>query len=396
MRYLYAKTLLSALLSLLLLNTAASADVVWGGQIRPRTEFRDPAAGNNNGFTSMRVRAQMTSRLDNDITTFIQLQDVRLWGEERNTLGDFSADSFDLHQGYIKIGKLAGSSASLTIGRQAISLGGQRLIGAVEWTQQGRAFDGVRLGVMPFWGTVDVIGIQLAEASSAQFTANAYLVGTYATLKKIPAGAVDLFALFNQASGAMETEQTTLGFRYVGKNDKVSYRAEGAFQTGTRAGADVRAFMAGVRAGTKVGKASLALWFDSLSGDDDPTDGEVKVFDTLFATNHKFYGFADLFLNIPVHTGGLGLQDVAFKGSLPVHKKANLAWQIHAFAAAEKGGLDSSRLGEEVDLTLTWKYRPKLAIIGGFSQVFAADGLKALGRLTDDLSFAYLMTNVSF
>ncbi len=31
--------------------------------------------------------------------------------------------------------------------------------------------------------------------------------------------------------------------------------------------------------------------------------------ETLFATNHKFYGFADLFLNIPRDTAGRGLRD---------------------------------------------------------------------------------------
>ena len=39
----------------------------------------------------------------------------------------------------------------------------------------------------------------------------------------------------------------------------------------------------------------------------------MKVFDTLFTTNHKFYGLADLFLNIPLQTDGRGLQDLAVK-----------------------------------------------------------------------------------
>lgn len=57
----------------------------------------------------------------------------------------------------------------------------------------------------------------------------------------------------------------------------------------------------------------MTLWYDHLSGDDDPSDGTVRVFDTLFATNHKFYGLADYFLNIPVQTVGRGLQDLALK-----------------------------------------------------------------------------------
>lgn len=74
--------------------------------------------------------------------------------------------------------------------------------------------------------------------------------------------------------------------------------------------------MLGARLGFDVGTGgSLTLWYDLLSGDADPNDGDTKVFDTMFATNHKFYGFADMFLNISVHTGGQGLQDLAVKGS---------------------------------------------------------------------------------
>lgn len=378
------------------MGSAEATEVEWGGQLRPRYEYRSPAGGlGDDTFTSMRARAQMTARVDSGLTAFIQVQDVRLWGEEANTLGDFSADSFDLHQGYIQVDGVAGDQSTLKIGRQAVAFGGQRLVGAVEWTQQGRVFDGLRLGLAPSWGKVDVLAIQLAEATSARHAANAYLTGAYATLTGLP-GALDLYGLYNKVSGAGDTDQLTLGARWAAQQERFKYRLEGSYQTGTRGGADVAAFMFGGRVGTKVGKVGLTLWYDYLSGDDDPTDGETKVFDTLFATNHKFYGFADLFLNIPVHTGGLGLQDIALKAALPLAPKLNLGAHLHAFSTAEKGGLKSQRLGEEIDLTLTYKYRPKLALVGGFSHVFAAKSLGLIGRLGEDMDFAYLMTNLSF
>ena len=363
----------------------------WGGQIRPRYEFRDPVGNDSDTFTSMRVRAQMAASLESDIDVMVQIQDVRLWGEERNTLGDFNADNFDLHQGYVHLKKLGGARHSLKIGRQAVAFGGQRLIGAVEWTQQGRVFDGLRLGLMPSWGKVDVLAMQLAEATSAQFDDNAYLTGVYATLSGL-----DLYGLYNKVSGAADTDQFTLGARYVGKAAGSAFRVEGSFQAGTRGGQDVAAFMFGGRIGRPVGKVKLALWYDYLSGDDDPADGETKVFDTLFATNHKFYGFADLFLNIPVHSKGLGLQDIAVKGALPLNGRTSLAVHAHSFLSAQKGTLDSSHLGEEIDLTLTYKFRPGFTVVGGLSQVIADDGLKTLRGLSDDMTFAYLMTNTTF
>ena len=122
-----------------------AAEVGFGGQVRPRFEFREPVAQGYDSFTSMRVRAQVKASLERDVGVLIQVQDVRLWGEEANTLGDFRADNFDLHQGFVELKKIWDTPWSMRLGRQEVSFGGQRLIGAVGWTQQGRAFDGMRL-----------------------------------------------------------------------------------------------------------------------------------------------------------------------------------------------------------------------------------------------------------
>jgi hypothetical protein len=57
-----------------------------------------------------------------------------------NTLGDFSADNLDLHQGYVDIKRFNDSPFATHVGRQEVYLRGQRLVGAVGWTQQGRSF----------------------------------------------------------------------------------------------------------------------------------------------------------------------------------------------------------------------------------------------------------------
>ena len=123
----------------------AETKVEVGGQIRPRFEVREPVGSGHDIITTMRVRASLEAWLDRDVGAFIQLQDVRLWGEETNTLSDFRADNFDLHQGYVTFGNVGETSIDIRVGRQEMSLGGQRLVGAVGWTQQGRAFDGIRI-----------------------------------------------------------------------------------------------------------------------------------------------------------------------------------------------------------------------------------------------------------
>ena len=129
---------------------------------------------------------------------------------------------------------------------QIVALGGQRLIGAVEWTQQGRVFDGLQLLLAPSWGQVNLTAIQVTESDSTKFSDDAYLTGAYATLDQLPSGSLDLYALYNK-DGAKDTDQVTMGARLVGKKMAYSYRFEGSFQTGQRSTQDVSAFMFGGR-----------------------------------------------------------------------------------------------------------------------------------------------------
>ena len=373
----------------------SAKDVTVGGQVRPRFEFRDPVGNGYDVLTSMRVRAQVTAKLERNVDVLIQVQDVRLWGEESNTLGDFSADNFDLHQGYVTLNGINGSSVSARGGRQEIALGGQRLIGAVNWTQQGRAFDGVRVMAKPEWGSLDLLAIRLADATASGISANAYLLGAYATVQA-SGSTVDVFGLYNRISGGIDTGQYTLGARWAGQSGRVTYRAEGAYQTGERGGTDVSAFMGGGRVGFGFGKATVTIWYDYLSGDAVANDGKAKVFDTLFATNHKFYGYADLFLNIPVHTGGLGLQDMAVKFSAPLNEQAKLGVDLHSFFLAQQGTASGKHLGYEVDGTVSYSYSKQVTFVGGVSFVAAKDALADIGRLNENMTFAYVMTNVAF
>jgi hypothetical protein len=155
--------------------------------------------------------------------------------------------------------------------------------------------------------------------------------------------------------------------------------------------------MLGARLGFDVGTGgSLTLWYDLLSGDADPNDGDTKVFDTMFATNHKFYGFADMFLNISVHTGGQGLQDLAVKGSYRVSPEVSLGLDLHTFSLVEQRALASSHLGEEIDATIQYRYTGNLTFQGGFSWLLQDDAWGDIGRLAEDMTRAYVMMNVAF
>ncbi len=390
---------LIALAGLLALTAspALAQDVTFRGQVRPRYESRDPVGTGRDGFTSMRVRASIEAALEQNLTIFVQLQDVRLWGSEGSTLGDFSADNFDLHQAYIRYKGQKADWLTTTIGRQQTALGGQRLVGAVDWTPQGRSFDGVRFDVGQEWGSLALIGYTVADATASTHQNDSEFFGAYSTIRDVGPGALDLYLLYDRGDGTAETHQKTFGARYAFTGD-VAGRLEGSLQRGDRAGVPVSAFMIGGRLGTTFaeGKAGVTAWYDYLSGDDDPTDAESGVFSTLYATNHKFYGFADLFLNIPVHTAGAGLQDMAVKFNWSPTERVRLGADFHSFSAAEQGSLSTSHFANEFDFTLSHRYTPNLTMVTGLSFVMQDDALAEIGRLSEDMTWAYVMFNATF
>jgi Alginate export len=382
-----------------MISPLAAQEVTFRGQIRPRTELRDPAAEGAQSFTSMRVRVTMAALLEDDVSIVIQLQDVRIFGEETNTLGDFNADNLDLHQGFIDMGRFESAATAARIGRQEVKLGGERLVGSVGWTQQARSFDGARVRFNRDWGSVDFIGFKTAENLAEKVGTDAEFVGVYATVSSMESGALDLYGFYQRVREQADVDQATFGARFAGSGGRIDYRAEASLQVGDRGGDDVRAFMVGGRLGFGMGPANkgrITLWYDYLSGDDTPGDGKARVFDTMFATNHKFYGFADLFLNIPVQTAGLGLQDFAVKGSLQARDDVKLGLDLHSFRLAKRGGTTTAHLGEEIDLTVTHQYSSNLGITGGLSVVIQADGFADIGRLTQNLTWGYLMLNATF
>lgn len=375
---------------------AAGQDVTLMGQVRPRYEFRDPDGAGLDDFTSMRVRLAADVRIEPGFSVFIQAQDVRIWGEESHPLFDFAADAFDLHQGFLRFRGEGSSWLTTTVGRMEIDLGGQRLVGPVDWTQQGQSFDGLRFDVETGRTRWAVLGFAVNDETAPGITNEEELYGAYGTVDGLGPGAVDVYWLYDRVSGAAESDEHLLGARYV-VGGVLFGRAEATLETGSRDGADVRAFMFGARLGKSLdaGRFSATLWYDYLSGDD-PSTPEVEVFNTLYATNHKFYGLADLFLSIPAHTAGAGLQDLALKLAYRPLDTMTTGLDVHTFRAAEEGILTESHFGEELDLTITHRHSDHLSASFGLSHVLQADGLAEAGRLGEDMTWLYLMLNATF
>jgi hypothetical protein len=134
--------------------------------------------------------------------------------------------------------------------------------------------------------------------------------------------------------------------------------------------------------------------YDQLSGDADSTDHEDRSFDTVYGTNHKYYGIADVFTNIPLHTGGHGLRDAAVKLNWKptAHVTSNL--DVHRFASATKTARGSG-FGYEIDAFGSYQHSASLQLSGGVAEFFPGDAFAAIGRPKKDAFFSYAMLTVT-
>jgi hypothetical protein len=384
-------------------------DIVLGGELRPRFEIRHPVLRDwtereTQDFVSMRTRGSVLVTLPRDVRAFIQLQDVREWGADPNTMA-LQATGLNLHQGWIELGHETTAPFSARVGRQELVYGEERLVGVVNWAQQGRAFNGVRLRARVVDGLIlDGLVMPIGNEDVGQPGSNAGLYGLYGVASL--AGTVDAYLLYNnEDTRAGEppattrfTDQYTVGGRWSSGGQGFTWRVEGAVQRGTRQDRDVSAYLVAARAGRALSdRLAVDLWYDLLSGGDDPTEPTIRVFDTLFATNHKFYGSMDLFTNIPVQTGGRGLQDLAAKGSYRLSDGVDLSLDFHAFRLAATADGEAARIGEELDLELRWAYAPGVVVSGGASYFVPAEAWSAvLARPDRNTGWGYVMLGVRF
>jgi hypothetical protein len=176
------------------------------------------------------------------------------------------------------------------------------------------------------------------------------------------------------------------------------------FQGGkTEANLNVCAFMVNTYLEKRIETISLGLGGDYLSGNSDGTNigSKSNNFNTLYATNHKFYGYMDYFLNIPTDSKQRGLIDLYTRIKYTATKKVATSLDIHYFSLANENNLGINNikrpLGAETDLLIDYNPSPIFHLQIGYSLLFATHNMEYLkgGNANDFNTWAYLMLKVS-
>ena len=406
---------------------AVTVDV--GGSIRPRVEYADEGIQGNAGnasktHTTMQTRLNVKGTVDENVSAFIQIQDVRTWGGEvasaappsmTRTGTSVAASGLDVHQAYLVVKNVWDSGADLKVGRQEMVFDEARLIGNIGWIQQAQSFDAARLdfkaggtGVTAFYaqtqandthptmGQTIVAGTQDGHFGGLRLTwglgekgdrITPYYYVVNNTANGFAAPTVTIYENLNVA-----------GVYFQKHFGNVRFRIDGAYEFGPMSPTvDVKAWMltGALEWKTEAGN-SIALWVDVLSGDNNAADTKSETFVTPYATNHKFYGHIDKFLSNPT----TGLVDIALRTNWKITDSTKVEIDFHNFSSAVSapaGG--GSNLGQEIDFDINHKLAANTSLRAGYSHYFAGSKTFNGGSTGDtrvDSNWAWLMMMTKF
>ncbi len=304
-----------------------------------------------------RIRIGLMLKPTGWLRIYAQAQDSREINSDRpdypGQLGAEGDDSIDLRQGYIELGNAKNFPLTLKLGRQVLSYGDERLIGAFDWNNISRTFDGVKLRWEEKEWALDAFASTVVLPKRGEYNQSDFVNGTethrgqvfsglYFSTTALPFQTTDLYALYlhedtgplYQPTAIGNTNFATFGFRAKSKPGYFhhspasapdgksmadgksapppppppppppapkpvgfDYAGEFAFQTGEVRGLDLTAFAVNAGLGYTFDVPwlpRLGVEYNYASGDNNPTDSDIETFQNLFPTNHKFYGIMDL------------------------------------------------------------------------------------------------------
>ena len=386
-------------------------------QIRPRYEYTNgfgtllTPSTQHTSFIGNRARLNLNYS-DNKLKIKLALQNVHTWGDAMTTTvsSKNGVSAFEAWAEYSFTDKW-----SAKLGRQPLSYDNQRVIGGLDWANQGRSFDAALIKYKGAKSQLD-LGFALNADSEAKVApATPYSTDIFKDLQyawyhtSVKNLGVSVLVM-NVGKEYLKTS-TEVGLsyfqtfgtygKYAGAKLGVDYSLYG--QTGKVGDNTVSAWEAALNVGYAFSpKFKATAIYEFLSGKDQgSTSTMIKSFAPLFGTNHAFNGFMDYFY-VGNHANSVGLNDISLKLDFPINK-VNVSVAPHYFSAPNKiisaGVEQEAYLGTEIDVTATYKLYKDIMLTAGYSQMFATDSMVALkgGTGLNDTAnnWAYLMVNIN-
>ena len=325
------------------------------------------------------------------------MQGIMAFDEDRDlALRGIDENRWDVQQLFFDVRVLGGDPPlTLRVGRQELQYGHQRHVSALDWAGVRRRFDAVKLFAkgktwdLDLWYAKPVDIGQVQRKQRDRYNEDFDFYGLYVTYKGIPRHGVDGYFFAQDNTGNPinpngrrgDVSRYTLGSRFWGKTAGFDYEAELAGQWGRWAGDTIQAWSWSLDGGYTFAelpwKPRLGAGFDWASGDDDPRDGKVGTFNQLFPFSHYYFGYLDLVGRQNIEAVNVNLSAWPVPGTV----KARVAY--HAFRLnqdkdalynapgrpirRDPTGRSGKSVGQELDVTLTWKLDVHQSVLLGYS-----------------------------
>jgi hypothetical protein len=426
-----------AFIVLAVANLRVSAQFSLSAQVRARGELRDgqgaplPKGSKPAAFISQRTRLN-AGFAGYRLKLGFSLQDVRVWGQDVSQINKNTIEANNglmLHEAWAEVlfsdTANKASSFSMKLGRQELIYDDHRLLGNLDWLQQARRHDAIVLKYqLHEWslhlGAAYNQNKENASGTIYNNTSPGYAATTnggtmYKSMQFLYAGKKfekgnASFLLFSDQFNRYEMQtvqgtsaksflpgvwtRITTGFYFANSFKELDLSACAYYQTGkNNTGQKLDALMASLSAQHSFGKVSVGPGVDYTSGGGDAT--KSKVFDPLYGTAHKFWGYMDYFYAGSAF-GKAGLVDYYLKAKVKASARLGVTVDLHHFNSATG---NKKNLGDEIDFVGTFALTRQITVEGGYSHYFSTALLtsSAVKNVVDaraSANWAYLMINI--
>jgi hypothetical protein len=314
----------------------------------------------------------------------------------------------------------------LKIGRQELSYDDERLIGKLDWLQQGRRFDAAlfKYETNRFLVHTAFAFNQNKENASGTIY-NSTPPGNYPgstnggtmyksmemlyASKKFSHGNLsflffaDQFSKYHVDSLKTKIYETgtsarfTTGFYFINTFNKILTSASAYYQFGeNQTGQNLASYLLAFNAQYSFAKNfNMGIGVDYYSGGSSGTTS--NAFDPLYGTPHKFAGLMDYFYAANEFGNG-GLVDFYAKTRFRTSDKFQLSADIHQFnSAATVIGTSGKDLGQELDIVGTYSLTRMIGFEAGYGHFFGTSLIATVKNVANanlSSNWAYLQINI--
>ncbi|MDD5695333.1 MAG: alginate export family protein [Bacteroidales bacterium] len=376
---------------LFLAGNDALGQLTLSAELRPRFEMRNGYGNLANDTTDPIFIISQRTRLKAVYThkvfgAGICIQDARAWGSDdiyssTGTAGNSA--SINLSEGWFEL--YITPSLTAKAGRQFLVYDDERIFSTRNWGQAAVTYDALVLKYKneKKWD-LDLGGVWNNSSDKDYFNApypsakiKMILYGHFHKQigESLNLSAIAIATGFNKENNyRILYTRGTYGINLDFKKDDLKLRATGYYQNGVnKNGKQVQAYFTSAVGAYTVNPFTLGAGIDYISGQDatetsDSYTDKDHLFDLLYGNRHAYYGFMDLFSNVPRSTDNGGLMDIFVNVKYKPAEKHNLQLDYHYFSLAQHVKADPDKsLGSELDFVYRYTVNEFLSGDVGYS-----------------------------